>query len=166
MPVLPIRLFPDPVLRERSHSVSRIFPHAGLHSFLTDLMETLYAQSGGIGIAAPQVGVAQRVIILDVSSRDASKHRELMINPVILKMEGEVLSREGCMSLPDYTAMIRRAEKVLVSWQDDRGASHKKWSQGIEAICLQHEVDHLAGILFIDRVASLKTDIMPRKNRR
>lgn len=161
MAVLPIRLFPDPLLRKRAKPTIALNPC----EFLKDLLETLYAQPSGIGIAAPQVGIDRRVVVVDVSSRDSSKHREILFNPVILRQEGEVISREGCMSLPDYTASIKRSSRVLIRWTDERGRKRKKWSEGIEAICLQHEVDHLNGILFIDRVASLKTDVFPRKRR-
>ena len=86
-----------------------------------------------------------------------------MINPRIRRTEGEALSREGCMSLPDYTANLIRAACVWIEWTDKNGKRHEKMTEGIEAICLQHELDHLHGKLFIDRVASLKTDVFPRK---
>ncbi len=167
MAVLSIRLFPDPVLRKRSKPVdSKSQKTQETQGFIKDLTETLYKQPGGIGIAAPQVGEAQRVIVVDVSPRDPSKRREVMINPRILRQEGEVLSREGCMSLPDYTANIKRFARVLVQWLDQKGVRQQRWAEGIEAICLQHEVDHLNGVLFIDRVASLKTDVFPRKKKK
>ena len=163
MAVLPIRLFPDPVLRAKSKPVD--LKDKGLGKFIADLVETLYAQPSGIGIAAAQVGRGVRLAVMDVSPRDPSKKRFVLINPVILKAEGEVLSREGCMSLPDYTATIKRASRVQFEWQDELGRSQKQWVSGIEAICIQHELDHLDGALFIDRVASLKTDIYPRRRR-
>jgi len=161
MAVLPIRLFPDLILRKHSQFVGSI--NREIRRFLNDLIETLYAQPSGIGIAASQVGEAARIIVVDVSPRDPSKKRHILINPVILKTSGEVLSREGCMSLPDYTANVKRAEKAYVEWLDESGRRHRKWATGIESICLQHEVDHLNGILFIDRVGSLKTDVFPRE---
>ncbi len=164
MAVLPIRLFPDPVLRSKSKPLPK--GPSGVELFLKNLVETLYAQPGGIGIAAPQVGEARRVIVVDVSSKDPSRRREIMINPVIRQMEGEVLSREGCMSLPDYTGNVIRAARLSIEWTDERGKRQRRLATGIEAICLQHELDHLNGILFIDRISSLKTDIFPRKRRR
>jgi peptide deformylase len=164
MAVLSIRLFPDPVLRTKSRAVRPEEP--GVPNLIRDLTETLCAQFGGIGIAAPQVGRPDRVIVVDVSPRDPSKKREIMINPEIRRLEGEVLTREGCMSLPDYTATVKRAARVLIEWTDERGKHRRRLSTGIEAICLQHEVDHLNGILFIDRVTSLKTDVFPRRRRK
>lgn len=163
MPVLPIRLFPDPVLRKPSRALQPSDPQ--LKVILRDLEETLYAQTGGIGIAAPQVGIGKRLIIVDVRSKDPGKRQEVMINPVIRWQEGEVLSREGCMSLPDYTAHVKRFERIHVEWIDLNGKKREKIAHGIEAICLQHEVDHLNGMLFIDRVVSLKTDVFPRQKR-
>ena len=159
--IYPVLLFPNPVLRETCRAAHWKSPNT--QHFIKHLIATLYAQRGGIGIAAPQVGRSQRIIVVDVSPRDPSKKREIMLNPVILYREGEVLSREGCMSLPDYTANVKRARRVLIEWLDERGHRQRKTAGGIEAICLQHELDHLRGLLFIDRVASLKTDIFVRK---
>ena len=164
MAVLQIRLFPDPILRKPC--VPILLSDLELKTLLKNLVETLYAQPGGIGIAAPQVGAAKRLIIIDVSSKDSTQCQKIMINPKIRWQEGEVLSREGCMSIPDYTANIKRAEKVLIEWTDPHGKKRERTVFGIEAICLQHEIDHLNGKLFIDRVVSLKTDIFPRAKRR
>lgn len=164
MAVLSLRLFPDPLLRQRAKQAEVGDP--ALRRFVKDLTETLYAQPAGIGIAAPQVGKGERVIVVDVSPKDPSKGREVMLNPEILAQEGEVWSREGCMSLPDYTGNVKRSARLLVEWRDPEGRRHKRWTGGIEAICLQHEIDHLNGILFIDRIASLKTDVFPRRRRR
>lgn len=163
MGALSIRLFPDPILRKRCHLVR--WPDPELEKFIGDLEETLYAQPGGIGIAAPQVGVGKRLILLDVSAKDPTKQLEIMINPFIHRMEGEILSREGCMSIPDYTANVKRFQRIFLEWTDKKGKARQRMASGIEAICLQHEIDHLNGVLFIDRVASLKTDVFPRKRR-
>ena len=162
MAVLPIRLFPDPILRQRSKPASWKEPK--VQEFIRHLVDTLYAQPGGIGIAAPQVGNAKRIIVIDISSKDPTKRREVMINPVLRRLDGEVLSREGCMSLPEYTAYLKRSVQIRVVWQDLSGNHCDKWFEGIEAICIQHEIDHLNGMLFLDRVVSLKTDMMPRAN--
>lgn len=164
MAVLPIRIFPDPLLRKRAKRAAA--EDSALKKLVKDLTETLYTQPGGIGIAAPQVGRGERVIVVDVSPKEPSKGREVMLNPEILDEEGGVWTREGCMSLPDYTGNVKRSSRVLVEWIDPEGRRHKRWAEGIEAICLQHEIDHLNGILFIDRVASLKTDVFPRKRQR
>ena len=163
MAVLPIRLYPDPVLRQCSEAVA--WRDSSVPKFLRHLTETLYAQPEGIGIAAPQVGEAKQIIIIDVSPKDSSKHRLVMMNPKICQREGTVLTREGCMSLPDYTANVNRAARVVVEWIDTEGGRHVKTCTGIEAIFIQHEVDHLNGLLFIDRVGSLKSDVFVRRGR-
>lgn len=164
MAVLPIRLFPDFVLRQKSKPVPKI--DGDIQEFIKDLLETMYSQPSGIGIAAPQVGKPKRIIVVDVSPRDPNKGQEIMINPVILRSEGQIVTREGCMSLPDYTASLLRAERIWVRWYDLAGKRHERSAKGIEAVCIQHEVDHLNGVLFIDRVASLRTDVFPRARRR
>ena len=164
MPVLEIRLFPDPVLRECSKPAAWKDPK--VHQFIQSLIITLYDQPGGIGIAAPQVGITKRIILIDVSFKDPTKRLEIMINPKIIHSDGELLSREGCMSLPEYTANIKRSAQVTAQWTDPKGGLQQRRFSGIEAICLQHEIDHLNGKLFIDRVASLKTEVFPRKRRK
>ena len=160
MPLIPVRLFPDPVLRKPSRAVPRPEDARGLIQRLT---ETMLSQPNGIGIAAPQLGENVRVFIMDVSPRDPSKKRHIMINPAMVSRGREVMSREGCMSLPDYTANVRRSEWVTVVWQNEKGRRQKKTFRGIEARCVQHEMDHLEGLLILDRVACLKTDVLPRR---
>ena len=160
MAVLPIRLFPDPILRKPAQPVP---PAREVRGFIERLVETMYAQPSGIGIAAPQVGESWRIIAMDLSPRDSSKSLEIMINPVIIRRSGEVTSREGCMSLPDYTANVRRSERVTVVWFDEKGSRRKRMFHGIEGMCVQHEIDHLEGKLILDRVACLKTDVLPRR---
>jgi peptide deformylase len=163
MAILPICLFPEPVLRKKSKPA--VWTNPEVQSFIKVLTATLFAQRGGIGIAAPQVGVPRRIIIVDVSSKEAAYRRKIMLNPSIKSMAGVALSREGCMSLPDYTANVTRAMSVVAEWTDLSGRRHTKYFKGLEAICLQHELDHLNGVLIIDRVASLKTEVFPRKTR-
>lgn len=164
MAVLQIWLFPDPILRKHSKFADWRDPQ--VLQFIKHMTDTLYAQKNGIGIAAPQVGFDKRVVVMDVSPRDPSHHREVMVNPTILRTEGVTPTREGCMSLPDYTGSLKRHERVLAQWTTTTGRRLKKWLVGIEAICLQHEIDHLNGILFIDRVPCLKSDILPRRVQR
>lgn len=161
MALLPICLFPDPVLRKKSKPAD--WKNPGVQTFIKNLTATLFAQRGGIGIAAPQVGAPHRIIIMDVSSKEPTKRRRIMLNPSTKSTAGVVLSREGCMSLPDYTANVTRATSVLAEWTDSSGRRHREYFTGLEAICFQHEVDHLNGVMIIDRVASLKTEVFPRK---
>lgn len=163
MAVLPIRLFPEAVLRSKAKPVTKI--DASIKKFIRDLFDTLYAQPDGIGIAAPQVGVSKQIIVVDVSKRDRRKRPIALINPHILDLAGETLTREGCMSLPDYRANLLRAERINVSWTDTLGRRVRIATQGIEALCIQHELDHLNGLLIVDRVTCLMTDVLPRSSR-
>lgn len=158
-----IVLFPEPVLRSPCRSVAEF--DAELLSLVSRLDQTMRAQRHGIGIAAPQIGEAVRVALVDVSSRVPGSESLVLVNPEILSKGGVKLSREGCMSLPDYTADLKRYEWVVVRWQDETGLFHEKKCEGIEAVCVQHEVDHLNGVLFLDRVSCLKTDMYPRAGR-
>ena len=155
-----IRLFPDPVLRQKAAPVKSF--DASLLRLIHLLDATLRKQTHGIGIAAPQIGMGTSLALVDVSSRVEGAERLILINPVIVEVQQERVSREGCMSLPDYTAQVKRYNWVRVVWKDEMGRSREKISVGIEAVCVQHEVDHLNGILFLDRVVSLKRDMIPR----
>lgn len=161
MPAPKICLFPDPILRKEASPV-KDFDSAGLHAIVRDLMETMKRQPSGIGIAAPQIGISKQIAIVDVSARVPGAERLILINPVILEVWEEKLSREGCMSVPDYTAHLMRFGRARIGWFTPAGERRSKLSIGIEAVCIQHEVDHLNGVLFLDRVASLKTDMIPR----
>ena len=159
--ILKIRTFPDPILRKVCAPVEKI--DAKLVAFIRALMKTMEAQSGGIGIAAPQVGVLKQVAIVDVTPKNPSAQRLVLINPVILERFDEKIIREGCMSLPHYTANIARANRVTIAWRDLSWKLQQNTFSGIEAVCLQHEVDHLNGMLFLDRVSCLNSDVFRRK---
>lgn len=169
MAILPILTFPDPRLKEPSAPVEGITPEVS--SFIDDLLETMRNSPGGVGIAAPQVGVARRIVIVDVSGHRVGGKEEnhgllVLVNPEILAMGGSRIVREGCMSVPDYTANVRRAQWVLVDAMDRNGEQVIVEALGFEAVALQHEMDHLDGLLFLDRVTSVKTDLFRRKNYR
>lgn len=156
-----IRLFPDPVLRKQCVSVTHFGP--ALTKTIKDLIQTMKSQTHGIGIAAPQIGVSQRIAVVDVSARVPEARRLILVNPEILELREEKASREGCMSLPDYMGNIKRYDNVVLKWQDETGQYCQGEFRGIEAVCIQHEVDHLDGVLFMDRVISLKRDMIPRE---
>jgi peptide deformylase len=158
-----IRLFPDPVLRKPTELVT-VFD-GNLRGVIQSMDKVMRDQPSGIGIAAPQVGICKQIALVDVSSRVPSAKPLVLINPRILEMREERISREGCMSLPDYTGQLKRYNRIRVSYQDEQGNLHIKAFRDIEAICIQHEVDHLNGKLFIDHVASLKRDMIPRPKR-
>lgn len=161
MKPLILRTFPDPVLRKKANYVARF--DRGLLKLVATLVRTMKVQKHGIGIAAPQIGVLQAVAVVDIRSRDPMAHRLVLVNPVILEKRDPETRKEGCMSLPDYTAFLKRHRWVRFRWQDERGMFHEKISTGIEAVCVEHEVDHLSGVLFIDHVLCLKTDLFPRR---
>ncbi len=169
MAVLPIRVFPDPVLKERAAPVEGVT--AEVSAFIDDLLETMRDSPGGVGIAAPQVGVLSRIIVVDVSAHRRGSQEEnhgllVLVNPEILAMGGKQVVREGCMSIPDYTANVQRAQWVLVDALDRDGNRRIIESTGFEAVAIQHEADHLDGILFLDRVMSVKKDLFRRKTYR
>jgi peptide deformylase len=169
MAILPILKFPDPLLQQKSAPVARVTPE--LSTVIGDLLDTMRASPGGVGISAPQVGVLKRIVAVDVSASKRGAQVEnhgllVLVNPEILAKGGRQIVREGCMSIPDYTANIERAQWILVDALDREGKQVILESVGFEAVAIQHEVDHLDGILFLDRVASLKTDLFRRKKYR
>jgi peptide deformylase len=169
MAILPILQFPDPRLKEKSELVPVV--GAEVYSFVGDLLETMRASPGCVGIAAPQVGMPRRIIAVDVSAHRRGSQEEnhgllVLVNPEILAMGGKQLVREGCMSVPDYTANVQRAQWVLVDALDREGKQVILEAIGFEAVAIQHEVDHLDGYLFLDRVSSVKTDLFRRKRYR
>lgn len=163
MSVLEILTYPDPRLKTISAPVTEF--DAELHAFLADLEITLRAGLGGVGIAAPQVGRFQRIVLLDVSSKPDIKHHGnlVLINPEITQWEGFEIGREGCMSVPDYTGNVIRAQYLQLTAQDQQGTPHEYEMEGFEARAVQHELDHLDGLLFIDRLVSRRHDLFRRK---
>lgn len=164
MALLDILTIPDPRLKQESLPVEQFDDE--LRVFIRDLEETMRASPGGVGIAAPQVARFQRIAILDLSGKPKIKHhgRLVLINPEITDWEGMVKGREGCMSVPDYTGNVIRAEKIKFTAFDEFGNQRQYETEGFEARAVQHEVDHLDGILFIDRLVSRRTDLFQRKN--
>lgn len=159
-----LRAFPDPILRKKTQAVT-IFDRS-LLKLVAALVRVMKSQPHGIGIAAPQIGVAKAVAVVDVSKREPQKRRLILVNPVILEKKEPEVRKEGCMSFPDYTAFLKRHRWVRFRWQNEHGEFFEKISTGIEAVCVEHEIDHLEGVLFIDHVACLKTDLFPRTFRK
>ncbi len=160
---LAITRFPDPILKQATEIVHDIPAVGGL---VQSMIRTLRAHTRCVGLAAPQVGSPLRVAVMDASvNPKAGKTHGLLVlvNPVIQTAEGGSIQREGCLSIPDFTANVRRAERVLLRGSDADGNVLELWLEGFEAIVAQHEVDHLDGKLFLDRVANLKTDVFRRK---
>ncbi len=164
MAVLKILAWPDPRLKEAAQPVSRFDDE--LQAFIHDLEETLCAGPSAVGIAATQVASLQRVIIIDATSKKNIKHhgRQVLINPEITHWEGYAIGREGCLSVPDYTGNVIRAEQITIEAQDEGGQAHTWHMEGFEARLVQHEIDHLDGLLFLDRLVSRRNDLYRRKN--
>lgn len=163
MAILDILKLPDPRLKQVSEPVDS-FDQA-LRDFIADLEETRLAGPGAVGIAAPQVAHFRRIVILDLSGRPKTpNHGHLvLINPEITHWEGFAMGREGCLSVPDYTGNVIRATQIRLKAQDADGVEHQYEMEGFEARAVQHELDHLDGLLFVDRVVSRRTDLYRRK---
>ena len=165
MSILPIIQYPNPLLKTPCDALHQELP--GVGQLIKDMQDTLMAHPFCVGLAAPQVGRLLRIVVIDCSrSRKPAKHHGnlVLINPVITQREGEQVMREGCLSLPDYTGNVKRAVSVVVEGLDSDEIPQKIEAEGFEAVVLQHEIDHLDGILFLDRITSLKTDVFRRKN--
>ncbi|MBM4273865.1 MAG: peptide deformylase [Deltaproteobacteria bacterium] len=161
MPVLPIRQLPDPVLRKQAREITEL--NGDLQRLIDDMTETMYA-APGLGLAAPQVGVLQRLIVFDVSHRDGGpRDLQVVINPCITTREGEVTREEGCLSVADFSAEVKRHARVTVTGLDREGQPLTIKGEGLLAVVLQHEVDHLDGILFIDHISRLKRSLYLRR---
>ncbi|MGK5095087.1 peptide deformylase [Deltaproteobacteria bacterium TL4] len=162
MAIMQIRTFPDPVLKQKAKPV-RVFDDA-LKSLAESMLETMY-EAEGIGLAANQVAVLKCIVVIDLNS--CSDDRELdphvFVNPKIVAQSGECYDEEGCLSVVDYRAEVKRSQEITVEYQDLTGAHQKMSATAIMAICLQHEIDHLQGILFIDHLSPLKQKIIKKR---
>ncbi len=170
MGLLKIYTFPDPVLAKRAESVARV--DRTFYKLAEDMLETMY-DAPGIGLAANQVGVLQRILVLDVdgSERDegdaiaTERKRDplVILNPVITEREGEIIYCEGCLSVPEFTADVRRSEKIKLRYQNLDGLEQTLSAEGLLAIAIQHEIDHLDGRLFIDRLSAAKRNLVRKR---
>ncbi|HEX6072628.1 MAG TPA: peptide deformylase [Sphingomicrobium sp.] len=169
MAIRPIFETPDPVLRQISKPVETF--DDGLRTLVADMFETMYV-APGIGLAAVQVGVPIRLLVIDLQEPenpddpDSSvvKDPRVFINPEILwHSDHEVPYTEGCLSVPEQYAEVMRPDKIRARWRDERGKAHEDEIEGLLATCLQHEMDHLNGVLFIDHLSRLKRDMVLKK---
>jgi peptide deformylase len=159
--VLPVIIAPDPRLKVRCQAVGRI--DAEVRRLMDDLLESM-GPAKGIGLAAPQVGITRRVIVVDVHGEDEEPNPLALANPEILSASDEVMvNEEGCLSLPEYYAEVRRAAAIQVRYVDRQGKVCELAAEGLLATCIQHEMDHLDGILFVDHISALKRNIILRK---
>jgi len=163
MSLLEILQYPDPRLKQLSEPVERF--DDVLRDYIVELEQTMRAGPGGVGIAAPQTGHFIRVVIVDVSNKPRIEQhgRMVMVNPEIISYDGFAKGREGCMSVPDYTGNVIRAERIELEYFDEFGEQQKIESVDFEARAIQHELDHLEGLLFLDRLVSRRSDLFKRK---
>ena len=160
MALIPIITIPDPVLRKVAAPITEITD--GVRQLLTDMAETMY-DAPGIGLAAPQISISQRLIVMDCG-KDETPELFKMINPEIISRSDELaILEEGCLSIPDQTADVERPAIVEVKYTDIAGGEQRLTCEGLLAACVQHEVDHLDGLLFIDHISRLKRDIIVRR---
>ena len=163
MAVLEILTYPHPLLKKRCLEVEKI--DGEVKRLIHDMTETMY-EANGVGLAACQVGVSKRVIVLDVSPLDPEQDLFALVNPEIVAEEEEIDHEEGCLSVPDCLETIKRKQKVRVRGMSPEGKEIELEAQGILAIALQHEVDHLNGVLILDRMSGLKREIYRKKLRK
>ena len=156
-----LTLVPDPLLRQVAEPVADI--DDTIRTLLSDMAETMY-DAPGIGLAAPQVGICRRVIVMDCAPDDSPPELWKMVNPEIVSRSDETSKlEEGCLSIPNYTGEVIRPAEVVVRYHDEAGTEKEMTATGLLAACVQHEIDHLDGILFTDYLSKLKQDMIWRK---
>jgi peptide deformylase len=161
MAVIPILKLPEAVLRQEAREITEI--NGKLQRLIDDMGDTMYA-APGLGLAANQVGELQRLIVFDLSHKEGRPRKlQAVLNPCIVAGEGEITHEEGCLSVPDFAAEVRRQAQVLVKGLDREGKPIEIIGEGLLAIVLQHEIDHLNGILFIDHISRLKRGLYLRR---
>ena len=161
MSIKPLIIIPDPLLRQVSKPLERV--DDAVRHFADDMLETMY-DAPGIGLAAIQVGEPIRMLVIDLAKEDEPRTPQVFINPQILRSSDDrSVYEEGCLSIPDYYAEVERPATVTVSYLDREGAQQELEAEGLLATCLQHEIDHLDGVLFIDHISKLKRDMVMRK---
>lgn len=170
MALLEILKFPDPRLADKSVPVETV--DDDIRQLIDDMFETMY-DAEGVGLAAPQVGITKRIIVVDCGARDIEEERPLspvepvaIVNPVVEDGIGKIMWEEGCLSVPGYTDEVARAAEVVVTGLDRDGKPMRIEADGLLAVCLQHEIDHLEGVLFVDRLSRLKQSMVKKKLKR
>jgi len=163
MAILEIRKYPDDVLKKKALPVETV--DKTLQRLIDNMIETMYA-APGIGLAAPQVGVSKRLLVIDISSKEEKIPLVVLINPEITEADGLVDSEEGCLSLPDYTTVVKRADMLIVKGLDRDGNPVEVECTGLLARAIQHEIDHLDGVLLIDRISALKREFFKKRFRK
>lgn len=161
--IYPIVKYPDPILSRTGDKVTEFTPE--LAQFVDDMFDSMYAAQG-IGLAAPQIGVSKRITVIDVSFKERPEEKLVLINPEIIEREGKQFEEEGCLSLPEIREKVHRAAHVKVRAQNVKGDFFEVEGDELLARALQHEIDHLHGVLFIDHLSRLKQDFVRRRIRK
>ena len=156
-----VKLFVDPVL-EREAELVTDFDTPELHKFLADMFESMYAHKG-VGLAAPQIGFARKIAVIDTSVGEKPEDKLVLINPKILKLEGKQTGEEGCLSIPGFREQVSRAKKATMRAQNAKGEWYEMTAEDLLARAFQHEIDHLNGKLYIKHISALKRDLIKRK---
>ncbi|CAN7144126.1 MAG: peptide deformylase [Rhizobium sp.] len=161
MTIKPLIILPDPLLRQVSKPIERV--DADFQRLADDMLETMY-DAPGIGLAAIQIGVPRRMLVIDISREGEEKQPLVFVNPeVVASSDERSVYEEGCLSIPDYYAEVERPATVKVKYLDRDGKEQTVEADGLLATCLQHEIDHLNGVLFIDHISRLKRDMVVKK---
>ena len=161
MAVLPIITAPDKRLKVKSEPVETV--DAEIATLMDDMLETMYL-APGVGLAAPQIGVTKRIIVVDVSKDADDRQPHRMANPELVWTSGELSTyEEGCLSLPEHYADVERPDRIRVKYLDETNTERELEAEGLLATCIQHEMDHLEGVLFVDHLTSLKRNMILRK---
>jgi len=161
--IRPILKYGDSVLHEEAKPVDAVTPE--IERLIDDMIETMYA-APGVGLAAPQIGVPLRVIVIDISVGRDRAGPIVMVNPEFVERDGMQLEEEGCLSVPGFNATVVRPARVVLKGLDRSGAEHQREGTGLLARAFQHEMDHLDGTLFVDRLRGIKRDLIVRKIRK
>lgn len=155
-----VLIYPDPLLKQKAKPVARI--DDDIRQLVKDMAETMYAEEG-VGLAATQLGIPKRIIVIDTSPRQEGQKLHVFINPELVSAEGRTKYTEGCLSIPGEAEEIERFAKVSVRALNEEGQQFELEAEGLLAICLQHEMDHLDGVLFVDRLSALKRGLIRKR---
>jgi peptide deformylase len=155
-----ILVWPHPTLKKKAHPVAKV--DDSVRELIKDLFESMYA-ADGVGLAAPQIGVMKNVIVLDTTPRQPEAKPIAMVNPEILTLDGQTTYREGCLSVPGEAEDVYRAAGVTVRYLDEQGEEQTLTADGLLAIAIQHETDHLKGVMFVDHISTLKRELIRKR---
>ncbi len=155
-----ILVWPNPVLKQKAQPVAVV--DDSVRTLIKDMFESMHA-ADGVGLAAPQIGVLKNVIVLDTTSKQPELQPVAMVNPEILTLEGKCTYKEGCLSVPGEAEDVERASKVTVRYLDEQGQSQTLTAEGLLAIAIQHECDHLKGVMFVDHISSMKRELIRKR---